>query len=284
MYVSHIKQEIVSKNARQAKVDISFQEKFQETVSIMFGSLYGSQKEIRAINTVDEAVRALIYLEEVEKYPYASIDSNKIDDQPQELKDLVVKQRNALALACQTRFDYIKANYKDRLISADKLNAAQGLAVVDAVLLESRQYLTMKKESLLTQKDDLDITDKDLSYTNENKSTIDTRLKTLYETLSQNPSFAKLEALYKTNPQEFARIMYSVQYYASYMQQQGNGDPAIQANIQYFINYFQYKNYGKLPSELPQIVVDPNTIDYGMLTTFFTDFTLKNTGHTKDAV
>ena len=123
--MSHIKQEIISKSAWQEKVDISFQENFQETVSIMFGNLYGNEKHARAINTVDEAVRALIYLEEIEKYPYATIDSNKIDDQPKELQDMVVKQRKALALSCQTRFDYIKANYKNSLISKDKIASAQ---------------------------------------------------------------------------------------------------------------------------------------------------------------
>lgn len=284
MYVSHIKQEIISKSAWQEKVDISFQENFQETVAIMFGNLYGDEKHARAISTVDEAVRALIYLEEIEKYPYATIDSNKIDDQPKELQDMVVKQRKALALSCQIRFDYIKANYKNSLIPKDKIASAQWLSVIDDILLESRKYLTMKKESLITTKDDLEITEKDLYYDNETKKTIDWYQKTLYDKLSQNSSFAVLEKLYPNNTQEFTRIMYSIQYFASYMQQQWNTDPILQANIQYFIDYFQYKNYGKLPSELPRVEVDPQSIDYTMLTTFFTDFTLQRTWYTKDAI
>jgi len=74
MYMSAIKQEIISKEAWNSNFEISVQEKFQETVATVFGSwCKGDEKKVLSLATREDAIRALIWMEECENYPYATL-------------------------------------------------------------------------------------------------------------------------------------------------------------------------------------------------------------------
>jgi hypothetical protein len=59
-------------------------------------------------------VKALIYLEELQKYPYAAANLNaaEVRNNP-DLEALVKQQKNSHDKAVETRYDYIKKNYID---------------------------------------------------------------------------------------------------------------------------------------------------------------------------
>ena len=77
MYMSHIKQEIISKEAWGDGIDISLQENFQEAVSAVFGSrCHGEGKKTLSLKTREDAIRALIWMEECENYPYSTLNSD----------------------------------------------------------------------------------------------------------------------------------------------------------------------------------------------------------------
>jgi len=130
-----------------------------------------------------------------------------------------------------TRFNYIKEKYGTTFISKDKLITVQGKADLDKALLESRQYLAMTKD-----------TTKAATTTD-----IATYQKERLATLKENTSFTKLEALYKSNPLQFHKIMKSLPYF-SYLFQ--NQDPTVYANyetiktnMEYVVKYYTYKTF-----------------------------------------
>ena len=79
MCMAHIKQEIISKEAWGDGIEISLQENFQESVSAVFGSrCHGEGKKTLSLKTREDAIRALIWMEECENYPYATLNLESI--------------------------------------------------------------------------------------------------------------------------------------------------------------------------------------------------------------
>ena len=56
----------------------------------------------------------------------------------------------------------------------------------------------------------------------------------------------------------------------------------INANMEYVVKYYQYKTFGGLPSDIPDIIIEGDQVDYMMIEKFFTDFTIKPTWLTKE--
>ena len=274
MYMSAIKQEIISKEAWNSNFEISVQEKFQETVATVFGSwCKGDEKKVLSLATREDAIRALIWMEECENYPYATLSLDQFkwtDAESVKMQTEINTESAAMKADSVTRFNYIKEKYGTTFISKDKLITVQGKADLDKALLESRQYLAMTKD-----------TTKAATTTD-----IATYQKERLATLKENTSFTKLEALYKSNPLQFHKIMKSLPYF-SYLFQ--NQDPTVYANyetiktnMEYVVKYYTYKTFWLLPSDIPKITIDWDQVDYTMMESFFLNFTMKPTGLTKD--
>ncbi|MCX6823656.1 MAG: hypothetical protein NT085_00820 [candidate division SR1 bacterium] len=268
MYMSHIKQEIISKEAWGDGIDISLQENFQEAVSAVFGSrCHGEGKKTLSLKTREDAIRALIWMEECENYPYSTLNSDDFvgDDL---MRKEISTEKLAMKADSVVRFDYLKKKYGDTFISAEKIKATAGKEALDKALLESRKYLKMTKDTTTKSTD------------------IDSYQKETLATLEKNAGFAKLDALYISNPLQFHKIMKSLPYY-SYMFQQFDKDTyvnydTIKANMDYVVQYYNYKTFGLLPSDIPTITVEADKVDYAMMEEFFFEFKIKPTGFTKE--
>ncbi len=270
MHMAHIKQEIISKEARGDGIDISLQENFQEAVWAVFGSAcHGEGKKILSLKTREDALRALIRMEECENYPYATLNLDSFKGtEYTELQTEVNKQSDAMKADSVTRFNYIKEKYGDKFIAAEKIESAGGKEELDRVLLESREYLAMTKDTTTTATD------------------IDTYQAERLAKLKENTWFEKLEAIYASNPLQFHKIMKSFPYYSFLFQQFDKDTYAdydkIKTNMDYVVQYYSYKTFWLLPSNIPDITVDADKVDYSMMEIFFKEFTVKPTGLTKE--
>lgn len=268
MYVAKIKQEIISKESWSESIDISFQERFQEVVSSIFWStLHGEQKMTRTNITVDEALRGLIWLEETENYPYATVNlENFKSKEYEELQKIVNEQNDSLTTDVRDRFSYIKNKYGNQILSKNVLESAKGKENIDAILQESRKYISMKK--------------------NQWGENISEYQQHMIDDLNQNPNFGKLENLYKNSPLQLHKIMKSYPYFALLIQQQSSQSSknleTINQNMDYMVRYYQYKTFGLLPSDIPDIEVNENTVDYGLMEKFFTNFEIQPSWLTKE--
>jgi len=270
MYMAHIKQEIISKEARGDGIDISLQENFQESVSAVFGWLcHGEGKKTLSLKTREDAIRALIRMEECENYPYATLNLESFKGtEYEDLQKEINIQSTAMKNDSVTRFNYIKWKYGEAFISKARIESANGKAELDRVLFESRQYLKMKKDDPKSGED------------------IESYKKDVLAKLKTNEWFTKLETLYAANPLQFHKIMKSLPYFSYLIQQQkpefyANYDK-IKTNMDYVVQYYNYKTFGLLPSDIPDITVEADKVDYTMLETFFLDFKIKPTGFTKE--
>jgi len=123
--LSSIKQHIVYVNSRQAGLDSSLQD-FFSTISFQ-SDLMNSRKNNMSVNTVSDAVKAVIYFEELQKYPLAGYDLNdeQVRKDPQ-LEEAVKQQKKLHDAAVAQRFEYIQKKYIDTkkpIVSTEKLEA-----------------------------------------------------------------------------------------------------------------------------------------------------------------
>jgi hypothetical protein len=96
-------------------------------------------------------VKAIIYFEELQKYPQAIADLNnpEIRKNP-DLENSVKQQKDAHQKAVDERFSYIKINYIDKnkpLLSEKELKENKGISALDKLLEDSRIYQTMLADS-----------------------------------------------------------------------------------------------------------------------------------------
>ncbi len=270
MCMAQIKQEIISKEAWGDGIEISLQENFQESVSAVFGSrCHGEGKKTLSLKTREDAIRALIWMEECENYPYATLNLEWFKwTGYTALQTEVNKESDAMKADSVVRFNYIKQKYGDKFIAKDKIISANAKTALDSVLLESRQYLKMTKDTTTKATD------------------IPTYQAEILNKLKENAWFTKLEALYVSSPLQFHKIMKSLPYY-NFMFQQLNketyvGYDQIKTNMEYVVQFYNCKTFWLLPSDIPDITVDANKVDYSMMEAFFKDLTVNPTGFTKE--
>lgn len=123
--VPEIKQRLVYINSRQTKLDSSF----QDLRSKITGTMKAEEKQKFSMQTSQDAVKALIYFEEMQKYPYAMADLNdpEIRNNP-DLESLVKQQKDLHDKAVNTRYAYIKKTYidgKTSLVTKEALDKKQ---------------------------------------------------------------------------------------------------------------------------------------------------------------
>lgn len=123
--VPEIKQRLIYINSRQTKLDSSF----QDLRSKITGNMKAEEKQKFSMKTSQDAVKALIYFEEIQKYPYAMADLNdpEIRNNP-DLESLVKQQKDLHDKAVNTRYAYIKKTYidgKTSLVTKEALDKKQ---------------------------------------------------------------------------------------------------------------------------------------------------------------
>gem|GEM_PF-6909051 len=97
----------------------------------------------------------------------------------------------------------------------------------------------------------------------------------MIDDLNQNPNFERLEKLYTTSPLQIHKIMKSYPYFTLFIQQTSSSYQnidVIKQNMDYMVKYYQYKTFGLLPSDIPPIEINENSVDYGLMEKFFTNF------------
>lgn len=252
-----IKQELVSINGRGQWIDHTFLDKMIPSSA--------EKKRLWLTPTTTDAVKALIYLEESQNYPFSYYDLNdpKVLNDP-ELKNLVESHKKLVNEKTEKRFAYIKKTYINKdlpLVDKVKYSHNAALSSLDNLLQESSVH-----EILLN----------DEHY--ENKYDIDTYKKQRSENLMKtNPMFyGNLESLFDNRYRELFLLYAQLPYYQSKLHEfppeQQEEYSALETNINFFEDYMQYKMLGKPLSSWPKVDLDPDAIDYNHLDSLLRDF------------
>ncbi|MFA6255902.1 MAG: hypothetical protein WC606_01840 [Candidatus Absconditabacterales bacterium] len=249
-----IKQRLLYINSRQTGLDSSFQDLW----SNITGNMGAEEKKNLSPKTSADAVKALIYLEELQKYPYAAANLNaaEVRNNP-DLEALVKQQKNSHDKAVETRYDYIKKNYidgKTSIVNKDAVEKNQGIQALDSILAESRMCQAVNDDAGYTNKTDVKGYPKYLE-SQLQKSNAD--------------GFVKLEKMYADNKIHFFQIVASLPYYESMLTQYSvdseNYDKLV-ANLEFFKKYVNYKLLNVAISDYPAITLDKDKIDYDEIT------------------
>lgn len=227
-------------------------------------SVLEKSKGVKATTT--DAIRALLYFEEIQKYPYATLDLNKPEVRNnEEVKAQVEDAKKKVDEIVAQRFSYIKATYIDKkkpIIDISYLQKDKGIEGLDKLLQESSLYQTMLQDESYTEKNNL------AGY----QATLEKRLKE-----KNTQAFQKCEALFTTKKLDLFLMYAQLPYYQEQANTHLTEDPVyqnIQNNIGFFKEYITYKMLGKPIAERPKIEFEANKIDYAVIDTFIKSFGL----------
>jgi hypothetical protein len=262
-YMWTIKQELMSKSASGLNIDVSIQERFQENTALIgsvFGKTFTRWEKIKQLPlTLENATRALVYMEEMERFPLADMDKNMIDattDEGKQLLQQIDEQKKWIDAAVNARFDYIvkqrpalKDSARPSLLTQDELKKWRALDQIDALLLASRKHVRL-----------------------EGKSSAEFEKTELAELSKSEHDFNKFEVLWKTNKRDMQCAAYWLAIYE--WQIDANKDTIaeyaiLKEKIAYFKKYYNYKTYGLLQGDMPiptealqNLVPDTNMVEH----------------------
>jgi len=281
-----IKQELVSINAWWQGLEhtrIDKMGKLPWLVSALWGPVLTAWKLIWQSSiekktawlptTTTEAVRALIYLEELQNNPLAYYDLNdpKVLNNA-ELKTQVEEAKKKIDEQVTIRFSYIKKNYIDSnkpLVDKKVHESNSSIQALDTLLQDSAIYGRMQKDELCTDKNNITVY----------KQSLESQLK------KNEKMYDILEKHYREDSRSLFLFYAQLPYYKKnlIMQTTGNNDETtLLENADYLQQYIEYKMLGKPLSERPTISLseqktvdnDPD-IDYSPLHVFLSTFELK---------
>ena len=278
-----IKQDLIYVNNWQTGLDSSFRDKMAifkympTPATYVLGSIGESsivEKAKSGTWTATDAVHAIIYMEEMQKYPYAmwDLNSEEVRKNP-DLKILVEQQKELLDKSVQERFSYTKKTYidgKSNIIPKEKLEKSEWIQALNEILRESRIYQTMQLDESYTNKNDV----------NGYKKFSEDLLKK-----ENMDAFTKLENIYKINPSQFYEIVAWLPYYESMFNEYKVWDTdytKISQNLDFLKKYISYKTLGMSVSDLPVINFDPQKIDYNEINNLLLTFWTTVTGFTSE--
>ncbi len=247
-----IKQRLLHINSWQTELDSSFQDLWSNVT----GNLWTEEKKALAPKTSADAVKALIYLEELQKYPYAMTDLNdsKVRNTP-ELEALVKQQKDLHEKSVEMRYTYIKKNYidgKSSIVSKWDIEKNQWIQKLDLILAESRMCQAVENDENYTNKTDVQWYPKYL----------ESELKK-----SNADWFSQLEGIYTKDRIHFFEIVASLPYYENILQSIDIADKEkIIANLAFFKRYAEYKLLQLAISDYPTVNINEKTIDYDEIT------------------
>jgi len=267
-----IKQNLIHVNNRQSGLNSSFQDFWSKIT----WNLAEEEKTKISIKNSADAIKALIYFEELQKYPYAMADLNKDEIRNDaNLKALVEQQKDMHSKSVEERFSYIKKNYidgKTNIINKDRLEKNEWVTALDEILDESRIYQTTQSDEKYTDKANI----------KWYKKYLENNLK-----WSNTEAFNKLENLYKTNQLYFYEIVASLPYYERMLNEYKVWDTdyqKISQNLEFLKQYISYKTLWQSVSEFPTINFDPERIDYNEINNLLLTFGVTATWFTSQEV
>lgn len=258
-----IKQRLIYINSWQTGLDSSFQDLWSKVT----GNMGEEEKKKLSPKTSADAVKSLIYLEELQKYPYAAADLNdaEVRNNPN-LKALVEQQKNLHDTAVEARYLYIKKTYidgKSSIVSKDAIEKNQWIASLDTILTESRRCQTI---------------DNDPNYANKNDVKWYPKYVEFNLKQSNPEGFTKLEKMYAENKVHFFQIVASLWYYESMLNSTDTEDKEkLIANLAFFKNYVNYKLMDVAVSEYPTVILEKDKIDYDEISNLLSAWTLTAT-------
>ncbi|MEI6426531.1 MAG: hypothetical protein WCO66_04230 [Candidatus Absconditabacteria bacterium] len=274
-----IKQELVSINAWGQGLDHTWIDKmsmfkgmwFAPTLGILgaIGSNSAAEKAKGISATTTDAVRALLYVEELQNNPYATYDLNspEVLNDP-ELKEKVETAKKDIDAIVKKRFEYIKLNYIDKKKSIVDVQSHQnntGISSLNALLENSATYYVMNKDQSYADKNNIS------GY----KGYLEKNLKETNAT-----AYTTFENLFATQNTQLFLLYAQLPYYKQQLLQNPSGDPQdelLLKNCEYFEKYITYKMLGKSLSSWPKIDFDPKTIDYTPINDLLSNFVLSPT-------
>lgn len=271
-----IKQDIVNINIWDQGIDRTWIDKMAMFKNMRWAPSLGilwavgqnsiSEKDKWVKSTTTDAIRALLYLDEMEKYPLSKVDSNRQDvrDDAKTLEQ-VLEAKKQVDQAVAKRFEYIKKTYIDTkkpIIDKTKYEAAKWMQALDAILQDSSIYQTMMSDETYP--------DKDLVGYQE------TRKKRLQEKDPQ--AFQKCENIFAKNNRQMYLMFAQLPYYQNLANETLSADPdiqSIQENIRFIQEYMAYKMLGVSIHTIPQTDINPEKIDYTTIDVFVRTFSLQ---------
>ncbi len=205
------------------------------------------QKEKWVVPTKADWVKALVYLEELQNYPYAAFDLN--DPKvlwDSELKEIVEQQKQQLNEITEKRFSYIKTKYIDKkkdVITKGAQESCQWIQSINNLLRESRIAV---------------VAEADASYTSKDTESPDKYVEYVRDWLKQENStlFDKLEKLYEQSNRTLYLYYSELPYFNQFIWLEGDK----LNNAIFFQKYMQYKTLWLWLSDLPTMDFKPDTV------------------------
>ncbi len=218
--------------------------------------------------TKKEALRALLYMEEMRKNPYSTYDLNSEEVRNNEvLRNQVTDAKDSVDKIVAQRFEYLSKVYLDTnkpLVDKKSFEENKGINQIEKVLQDSLTY---------------SIALEDQNYTGEKTPDVYRQYK--LDALKKNTiAYDKLEKLFGSDYRSlfliYAQQRYYYQLLSEHREEFANSEQLIE-NAKYFNQYMQYKTLGMDPSNMLDIDFSEEDIDYTRLHHFFESFTLGNT-------
>lgn len=277
-YMWTIKQELISKSASWQWVEISRKENHQQfwaSIWWAFGiDTFTWQKKIwQTTITLENATRALIYMEEMERFPMADMDKNAFDWSTPEWKkliDQIESDKKWILEAVTKRFAYILAqrpslrdsknpSFLSKEAFTDKWHA---LDEINILLANSRKYVRIDwKDIALYESAELQLLQQ------------------------KKHDFDKYESLRKNNRRDMQCVAYWIDSYEWMMENYKDNNTQyniIKDKIAYFKKYYWYKTFGytsidfpMMPEQLASLEPDMNMVENMILNGEITPTTMQ---------
>lgn len=259
-----IKQRLIYINSWQNELEPSFQDLWSKVT----GNMWAEEKKKISMNTSADAVKSIIYFEEIQKYPYAMADLNdpEIRNNP-DLENIVKQQKDLHEKAVNMRYEYIKKNYidgKPSIVSKNVIEKNQWIQALDNILAESRICQAVENDPNYMNKTDI----------KWYKKYAESEIRK-----SNTQWFTQLENMYINNKLSFFEMVASLPYYESMLNQYPDIEnyDKISANLDFFKKYANYQLMDIAISDYPTINLNHEKIDYDKITNLLSSWTLSVT-------
>jgi len=263
----YVKQHIISIASQKKGIDRSFKTSSGQRLSSKDFAHLGDR-------TWHDAVRALVYFDELSQFPYAAINtanSDLVAELEREYgitRDQIVEQQNALDKNVDKRFAYIKqklgttiTNWQeyvniDTYVSNNVIASNTWVMMIDTLLVES-QYHMMDEEVFSTP------------------DNTKQHIESIKQSVITSPQYAQLDNLWNSNRSQLLYNYQASKYLLNHMYEFGSEEEQsdlITSHAEYLDKFILYKSFVD-GVNIRQITmsVDPATIDYIAIRSFLLD-------------
>ncbi len=261
--VAQTKQNIVALNAYDASIDPSWGAFLKWWIDKISGKTELEQKH--TYQTVSDALRALIFIEETQKNPFSALDLNKFTkENDKELAQSISSAKNKRAEQVERRMKFFDRYKGKNLIDKQAIEKNTGLSQLDMLLEQSRDFaLGIASGYELDGK---------FSYR-------DALRKKLHET--DKEAFESLEKKRHTYPREFVAMIMWLKNYEELLEQNKDTHPQYQLmrkNLDFLNEYLKWCQTEKTFEQslsLVHLQESAELIDYSQIEYFLEKWDMK---------